>query len=385
MEYNAKVIAEIQSSLWSIDPDILTAMVGAVTADMGPRAEGARKAYKQGNVGFVDVNGPIVSRDSWLASFFGLNSVEQISADIRALESDDEITDIVLVMDTPGGTVTGLTDLSQQVAASSKRTTAYVSGVMASAGYWFGSAADTVVASDTALVGSIGVVATVTPWVEPGSVTVVSSQSPNKNLDPTKKEGLAALQKTVDALADIFIESVAKNRNVSVEAVQANYGQGATFLAKEALERGMIDGVSSFQNLVDLLATAARGETQTKGDKMDLKTLKTDYSDVFDAAVKIGIEAERKRAEAHLTLGEASGDLETAIGAIKAGDALDELYSAKYQAASMRKAQMNARAADNPPKLDGNVDPKSAKSEAELVADLVAEGLSFYTEGGLNG
>ena len=281
MEYNGKVIAEMQATQWAIDPDILTAMVGAVTADMGPRAEGARKAYKQGNVGFVDVNGPIVSRDSWLAAFFGLNSVEQISADIRALESDDEVTDIVLVMDTPGGSVTGLTDLSEQIAASSKRTTAFVSGLMASAGYWFGSAVDNVVASETARVGSIGVVATVTPWVEPGSVTVVSSQSPNKNLDPTKKEGVAALQKTVDDIADIFIASVAKNRSVSVETVQNDFGKGSVFLAKEALDRGMIDGVSSFQSLVEVLTTAASGNTKTKGDKMDLKTLKTEHLRLF--------------------------------------------------------------------------------------------------------
>ena len=378
MEYNAKVIAEIQSTQWAIDPDILTAMVGAVTADMGPRAEGARQAYKRGNIGFVDINGPIVSRDSWLSQFFGLNSVEQISGDIRALEADDEVTDIVFVVDTPGGTVSGTSDLSQQIAASPKRTTAYVAGTMASAGYWFGSAADSVVASETGRVGSIGVVATVTPWVEPGTVTVISSQSPNKNLDPSKKEGAAALQKTVDELAAIFIENVAANRSVSVETVQNDFGKGSVFLAKEALERGMIDGVSSLQNLVDSL-TAASGN-KGKGKEMNLEQLKTEHRDVFDAAVKIGIEAERKRAEAHLVMGEASGDLETAIGAIKAGDALDELYTAKYQAAGMRKAQMAARSADNPKDLDGAAESKSKKSEAELVADMVVDGLSFYTE-----
>jgi hypothetical protein len=167
---------------------------------------------------------------------------------------------------------------------------------------------------------------------------------------------------------------------VSIETVQNDYGKGSTFLAKEALERGMIDGVSSFQNLVDLLTTAASGK-QTKGEDMDLKTLKTEHRDVFDAAVKIGIEAERKRAEAHLVLGEASGDIETALAAIKAGDELDALYSAKYQAASMRKAQMSGRAADNPDGLDGHVEPKSTKTEAELVAELVVDGLSAYSEG----
>lgn len=378
MEYNAKVIAEIQATQWAIDPDILTAMVGAVTADMGPRADGARQAYKSGNVGFVDINGPIVSRDSWLSQFFGLNSVEQISADIRTLEADDEVTDIVLVLDTPGGTISGTSDLSQQIAATSKRITAFVAGNMASAGYWFGSAANSIVASETGRVGSIGVVATVTPWIKPGSVTVVSSQSPNKNLDPSEKEGAAALQKTVDELAAIFIENVAKNRGVSVETVQNDFGKGSVFLAKEALERGMIDGVSSLQNLVDSL-TAASGK-QGKGKEMNLEQLKTEHRDVFDAAVKIGIEAERKRAEAHLVMGEASGDLETAVAAIKAGDVLDELYTAKYQAASMRKAQMAARSADNPKGLDGAAESKSQKTEAELVADAVVEGLSFYTE-----
>lgn len=380
MEFNPKALLEVQQYIWGMDPEQLAPLYGAVTADMGAKLATADRVSIRENVGFVDVSGPIMPRKSWLAGVLGLNSVEQISADLRALEADGDVTDIVVLMDSPGGVVTGMPDLSTQIKALNKRTTVYVTGTMASAAYWFGSAAATIVASETALVGSIGVVGTVTPWAKKGEVTVVSSQTPLKRQDPTSKDGLARLQGQVDALADIFINNVAANRGVDRDTVLQKYGKGDSFLAAEALDRGMIDGISSLQDLVDSLTAAAGGETTKEGEKMDLKTLQKDFPEVFEAAVNIGVKTERKRAEAHLVMGEASGDMATAIEAIKTGAEMDALFTARYQAAGMKKAQMTARAADNPPEINGDFE-KPAKTEEELVCEAVLEGLSFYGEG----
>lgn len=383
MQHNPKMLAEIQNGFWALDEASLLAIIGATTAEIGTLAQGARIATKAGNVAVVDITGPIVSRDGFLAKIFGLNSVEQISADLRALADDDEITDIVLHVDTPGGTVTGLNDLSEQIAASPKRVTAYVAGLMASAGYWVGSAASNIVASPTALVGSIGVVATVTPWAEPGQITVVSSQTPDKNIDPKTQKGIAGIQKTVDGLADIFIATVAKNRGATIETVKEGYGRGRVLLARDALDAGMIDGISSLQNLMDSLSAVASGKTREKGKKMDLKTLQTEHAGVFEAAVNVGVERERKRVESHMVMAEASGDMATAIEAIASGAELDALYTARYQAAGMKRAQLVARAADNPQGIVGERDSKPAKSEAEIVAEAVLDGMTFYAEGGV--
>jgi len=380
MEYNPKALAEIQQHIWGMDPKHLAVLYGAVTADTGAKLATADRVSINGNVGFLDVSGPVMPRSSWLADLFGLSSVEQISADLRALEADDDVTDIVILMDSPGGSVTGMPDLADQIRALNKRTTAFVTGTMASAAYWFGSAADNIVASQTALVGSIGVVGTVTPWAKTGEITVVSSQSPYKRRDPASKEGLAKLQGQVDAMADIFINNVAANRGVDRDTVLQKYGKGDIFLAAEALERGMIDGVSSLQDLVGQLKTAAGGEKQMEGKAMDLKTLEKDHPEVFEAAVNMGVMTERKRAEAHLVMGEASGDMGTAMEAIKSGAELDSLYTAKYQAAGLKKAQMAARTADNPPEVNGELD-KPVKTEEDMVCEAVIEGLGVFEEG----
>lgn len=376
-----RVLTEIQRDLWAMDPEILLTMYGALTVDMGAKLATADRVHIKGSVGFVDINGPIAGRKSFLTEFFGLNSVEQISADLRALEADDSVTDIVLLVDSPGGVVTGMSDLSQQVRALGKRTTAFVSGTMSSAAYWVGSATDTIVASETAIIGSIGVVATVTPFAKMGEITVVSSQTPLKNQDPSTKDGLASLQAKVDSLADIFINNVAANRGVDRETVLQSYGKGDTFLAAEALNRGMIDGISSLQDLVGSLTAANSGKQE--GKEMDLKTLQKDFPEVFEAAVKIGVETERKRAEAHLVMAEASGDMKTAIEAIKTGSEMDSLCIAKYQAAGIRNSIMTARSSDNPEGINGELDTPS-KTEKDVVLEAVIDGLSFYGEGSVD-
>jgi len=384
MSTDPRILADVQANQWAMLPSALEGMLklDAVTSDFGQRVEGTFKTYKAGNVGVLDVSGPIVPRSSWLANFFGLANVEDLSAGFRVLEADAEVNEIVLFTDTPGGAITGISDFSEQIAASTKSTTAYVSGMLASAGYWFGSAADRIISSRTGLVGSIGVIATATAWDEPGKVTVVSSQSPKKNQGVDTKEGLAALQRIVDDLGAVFVDAVASNRSIPPESVSANYGEGAVFGAADALKRGMIDGITTFQALMGQLQNkeAAASGTTEKGTKMNLETLKAEHREVFEAAVEEGKQTERQRVEAHLLLGAASGDLDTAVEAIKAGDGMDMLITAKYQAASMIKAQTMARTADNPENIDGQKGdgaPGGNKADAgDAVADLVCAGMS---------
>jgi hypothetical protein len=77
------------------------------------------------------------------------------------------------------------------------------------------------------------------------------------------------------------------------------------------------------------------------------------------------------------------------MGAIKSGEEIDALLNAKYQAAGMRKAQMTARAADNPLGLTGEVPGdgvpvKKPVDEGEAVINAVLEGMSAYMGGELS-
>ena len=47
-----------------------------------------------------------------------------------------------------------------------------------------------------------------------------------------------------------FINHVARNRGVSVEQVESNYGQGRTFLAADAVEAGVVDRIGTRENVI---------------------------------------------------------------------------------------------------------------------------------------
>ncbi|NYZ70150.1 S49 family peptidase, partial [Endozoicomonas sp. SM1973] len=73
----------------------------------------------------------------------------------------------------------------------------------------------------TASVGSIGVVATYVKQNHDDKdvFEMVSSQSPNKRLEPDSQDGKANYQAELDQLADIFIDRVARNLNISRDNV----------------------------------------------------------------------------------------------------------------------------------------------------------------------
>jgi len=71
--------------------------------------------------------------------------------------------------------------------------------------------------------------------------------------------------------------------------------------------------------------------------------LRAQHPELFAAVVQQGVTAERDRVEAHLIMGEASGDMPTAIAAISSGEAMTPKLSAKYQAAGMKRTAQAAR------------------------------------------
>ena len=52
------------------------------------------------------------------------------------------------------------------------------------------------------------------------------------------------VREELDAMHKIFVDSIAEGRSVTTEKVNAEFGQGGTLLAGEALKRGMIDAVA---------------------------------------------------------------------------------------------------------------------------------------------
>lgn len=230
----------------------------SVAVQTGEMVEDARRATVRGNVAIVPVVGPIFRRANLFTDMSGATSVELLARDFRAALEDPSVEAILLDIDSPGGEVNGISEMSDLIfeAREQMPIRAFVGGAGASGAYWLASSAREVVTADTALLGSIGVR---TAFVDTSErdrqrgiqrIEFVSSQSPNKVPDPTEENGRAQIQRVVDELAEIFIQAVARNRNVTRETVVTEFGGGAVFVGSNAVRRGLADRVGTFEGVL---------------------------------------------------------------------------------------------------------------------------------------
>ncbi|MDD3906574.1 MAG: signal peptide peptidase SppA [Candidatus Omnitrophica bacterium] len=190
-------------------------------------------------------------------------SVEEIRRDFNAALNDPAVKSIVLDVDSPGGSVDGITELSDLIYAArgKKPINAYTDGQMASAAYWIGSAADKIYATKSAEVGSIGVYAVVHDF---------SRSAKNEGIDTTvikagkyKAAGYAykhlseddqsAIQDNVNSYYDLFVDGVARNRGISAEDA-LKLANGKTYIGKKAVNIGLIDGIRNIEEVFEIKA-----------------------------------------------------------------------------------------------------------------------------------
>jgi ClpP class serine protease len=332
----------------------------------------------------ISVKGVLTKAPSFFAMMFGGGNVtypEIISALAQA-DKNDKVKSATLAIDSPGGHVSGLFDALAAIESFSKPLKAVVSGTAASAAFAIAAKADSIVATNRSVgFGSIGIA--VSAFVDENEVDIASTAAPKKRPDLTTEAGKAIVREELDAMHEIFAEAIAAGRNTTVENVNARFGQGATLLADAALKRGMIDTIagSPAKPTKTTTTTTASGGTKPETD-MDLQKLKAQHPDVHAAAMQEGVAAERERVSAHLIMGEASGDMKTAITAAKEGTEMTASLNATYQAAGMNRTDKQNRQDDDSSAsgASDNADDSDDTSASNTVADLVAANLGYEKE-----
>lgn len=229
----------------------------------GNPLEGAELATLRDGVAIIPVFGPIIPRASLFSRVSALTSTDLIARDFRVSRETPGVHSIILNMDTPGGASKYINELSEQIyqaRGQGIRVLAYVGASANSAGYWIASATEEIVIDATGNVGSIGVMMAGEKRNQAGVLEweIISSQSPKKNLDPTSEAGRADYQRIVNEMAQVFIETVARNRDVSVDTVLNEFGQGSIMVGESAVAAGMADRIGSLEGLIDELSTNHR-------------------------------------------------------------------------------------------------------------------------------
>jgi signal peptide peptidase SppA len=294
----------------------------AVAAKLGRNLQNTYSVMERDGVAIIPVTGPLFRYANLFTSISGASSYELIARDFNVALENPQIKGIILDIDSPGGEVNGVSELSNMVYAArgKKPVVAYASGDAASGAYWIASAADEIVVSETSALGSIGVVGVYRgkSGAPNSDVEIVSSQSPHKRLDPQTDEGRARLQLRIDSMADVFITTIARNRDVAPEIVQTHYGGGDVMIGARAVEAGLADRVGSLEQLIQELSTSPQSPPlegffvanppTPKQEKtpMDLETLTKEHPSLVSQIRQEGTKAERNRLESILAMPEAA-------------------------------------------------------------------------------
>lgn len=291
----------VMDHYWAMDEKYLEKIAliadrqGDISALDGNAKSNQSKTYIRNGLAVITAKGPMFRYANVLTDVSGATSYELLAKEITRVIDDINIKAIVLKINSPGGEVNGADQLGQLIQNSSKPIHAYIDGLGASAGYWLASSADSITADRTSTIGSIGVQCAIQKD-DSDKLSFISSQSPMKNKDPSTKEGAAEVQGIIDGLADYFVGAVAEGRGIEKKEVLEKYGQGRCFLAKDALARGMIDNIATFEEFV----MGLEGESSKELSPEEFKAAYPDMSAHFFElgkleGIKIGANEEHKR------------------------------------------------------------------------------------------
>lgn len=261
-----RILAAMQASEWAITPEAMQTMIAVAQGLGDAEALQTKLAQPLGNtriasvrdgIALVPVTGPIFRYANLFTEVSGATSLGRVALDFQEAVDNPDVKAIINIYDTPGGMVNGISEHTSQILAARavKPVYGYVSNRAQSAGYWLASACQEIVCADTALLGSVGAMMQLGVDDDTGAITIISEQSPFKNADPKTEQGRQHYQDLTNKLAQVFIDTIAANRGVSVEQVLTHFGRGGSLIAADAIKAGMADRLGTLEGLIAELNT----------------------------------------------------------------------------------------------------------------------------------
>ena len=191
--------------------------------------------------------------------FYDLEKV----GEIESYRENDRVKAVLLYINSPGGGVAGSQELYHAVRKlrDRKPVVAFMSEVGASGGYYVACAADSIVALEGTITGSIGVIAaflnTQELYHKIGlGVNVIKSGkykdvgSPHREMT---EEEHAYIEKLLDTAYRQFLQAVSEGRGMALDEVGA-VAEGRIFSGEEAKEKQLIDRIGTYEDAVTLAA-----------------------------------------------------------------------------------------------------------------------------------
>ncbi len=213
-------------------------------------------------IGLIPIHGTLVHRASGFDGWSGITSYEWIRSIFDEAMADRSIQTVLLDIDSSGGEVAGVFDLVDHIYQSrgTKAIYAVANESALSAAYAIASAADRVFLPRTGLAGSVGVRMVhvdQSGWDEKLGVkyTVIFAGDRKNDFSPHEPLSDAALQvarRIVGETYDLFVRTVARNRNLSEADVRRT--EAAIFHGEHAVSAGLADGVKNFGEVIETIS-----------------------------------------------------------------------------------------------------------------------------------
>lgn len=335
----------------------------AVSAEFRENRQSKPYQVTEGGTAVISVYGTLVHRAMGIEALSGLAGYTRLATRLQAAVRDRDVERILLDIDSPGGEVSGLYDLTSKIVAARgfKPVWGIANESAFSAAYAIGSAVTRLVAPQTADVGSIGVIAmhvdqSVRDEKQGMHYTAIYAGAHKNDFNPhqpLKKSAATWLQKEVDRLYTMFVEHVATYRSLSAEAVSGT--EAGVFNADDALDIGLIDEITGFDEVIEAMESTPAGQTvvsapsqstqrvlarqhnggqamstqhdnpeggQAQFTQADLDRVREEgrvegreaaHAEGYDEGMEFGTRAERERIQAILTHEQAEGRVAQAI------------------------------------------------------------------------
>jgi protease-4 len=261
---------------------VLIILIGSFAGSARHRdlAEGAyRKVYPaegssiskspRDEIALIYLTGVITETDS--GGFFDLSEapLTAVKNRLRVIRGDRKIKGVLLLIDSPGGSVSASDELYREVVSFREETglpvVTLMKQVAASGGYYVAAATDYILAQPAALTGSIGVIMfnfNVKGLMERFGVEYIAVKSGRFKdmMSPFKQveeADVAWMQDIVNQMFQQFIAVVERGRtNMSSEQIR-EIQDGKVYIAEDALELGLIDAIGYDDDAVRTLADLA--------------------------------------------------------------------------------------------------------------------------------
>ena len=252
-------------------------------------------------VASISVSGALASSSFPLQAWgFNATSYEEIQDSLMTLYKDPDISKIVMLYNTPGGSNNGLNRTSNFMAkvAKSKQIYTFTDSQMASAGYWLGATGEQIVADPLAQVGSVGVYVVMhsrakqlkDDGIDVEVVRAGKFKALGLPVEPLSQAAIDETQERVDQVYDAFLEHVSAARGMPKETFRKKAAEGRVFSGEKAVEVGLVDKLALFDDfMAELLQSGNKVKPRAVTASSNTRMSGSQDMNIFQILASLGI------------------------------------------------------------------------------------------------